>query len=361
MGFLDKKEEVMHMELTSYGRHLLSIGKLKPEFYAFYDDDIQYEVSFEQISGTNVLEPQGETKGRIINETPYLRAQSNFVGLENRLSSEETYIEMSDIRYPSSFEKSSYLHYPLGTCDPLAGTSTPAWSVTYLHGDALSGSNRTHYGVSRTLDVAASGNKQTGAGLPYKNIPQVNMNLDYTLSVRSIYMDEDEQADVTSPNIPQSEIKPDGTYISVKEQQILLYFLEQNGFKYSDAFKVEVFLYDELDPSDNTLIPLEFLSQVEPEITIKNDILIDGTIDYETLQEGATFNAADEDPNYVEYFFDLRVDRQIPEEDVCSGILKLKKKDIYVDLEFDCIEREFASDIDIYNTGIVEADIEDCD
>ena len=174
-------------------------------------------------------------------------------------------------------------------------------------------------------------------------------------------MDEDEQADVTSPNIPQSEIKPDGTYISVKEQQVLLYFLEKNGFKYSDAFKVEVFLYDELDPSDNTLIPLEFLSQVEPEITIKNDILIDGTIDYETLQEGATFNAADEDPNYVEYFFDLRVDRQIPEEDVCSGILKLKKKDIYVDLDFDCIEREFASDIDIYNTGIVEADIEDCD
>ena len=55
------------------------------------------------------------------------------------------------------------------------------------------------------------------------------------------------------------------------------------------------------------------------------------------------------------------MDRQIPEEDVCSGILKLKKKDIYVDLDFDCIEREFASDIDIYNTGIVEADIEDCD
>ena len=72
-------------------------------------------------------------------------------------------------------------------------------------------------------------------------------------------------------------------------------------------------------------------------------------------------NSSDEDPNFVEYFFDLRVDTQIPEEDICNGILKLKRNDIYLDIDIDCIEREFASDIDIYNTGIVEADIEDCD
>ena len=85
-----------------------------------------------------------------------MKIQSNYVGLENRLSTEETYINISEIRYPGNLEKSSYLHYPLGTCDPLSFDSVPSWSVTYLHGNALSGSNRTHFGVSRTLDVAAS-------------------------------------------------------------------------------------------------------------------------------------------------------------------------------------------------------------
>ena len=42
MGFSNKKEDVVYMELTPYGRHLLSIGKLKPEYYAFFDDDILY-------------------------------------------------------------------------------------------------------------------------------------------------------------------------------------------------------------------------------------------------------------------------------------------------------------------------------
>ena len=43
MQFFDDKEEVIHFELTSYGRHLLSLGRLKPHFYAFYDDDVLYE------------------------------------------------------------------------------------------------------------------------------------------------------------------------------------------------------------------------------------------------------------------------------------------------------------------------------
>lgn len=42
----DRKEEVLEIELTSYGRHLLSKGQFKPAYYAFYDDDVVYDSAY---------------------------------------------------------------------------------------------------------------------------------------------------------------------------------------------------------------------------------------------------------------------------------------------------------------------------
>ena len=41
MTFFNKKEEVFQIELTPYGRYLLSIGKLMPHHYKFFDDDVK--------------------------------------------------------------------------------------------------------------------------------------------------------------------------------------------------------------------------------------------------------------------------------------------------------------------------------
>jgi hypothetical protein len=45
MTFFNNKTDVMNIDLTPYGRYLLSIGKLKPKFYDFVDDDILYDGS----------------------------------------------------------------------------------------------------------------------------------------------------------------------------------------------------------------------------------------------------------------------------------------------------------------------------
>ena len=42
MSFFDKKEEVIEMKLTEYGKRKLQLGRLNPTFYAFFDDDILY-------------------------------------------------------------------------------------------------------------------------------------------------------------------------------------------------------------------------------------------------------------------------------------------------------------------------------
>ena len=38
MEFFNKKEEVIDLKLTQFGRFLLSKGKLKPVFYSFFDE-----------------------------------------------------------------------------------------------------------------------------------------------------------------------------------------------------------------------------------------------------------------------------------------------------------------------------------
>ncbi len=43
MTFFNKKEEVIEIELTQYGKYLLSKGKFRPVFYAFSDDEILYD------------------------------------------------------------------------------------------------------------------------------------------------------------------------------------------------------------------------------------------------------------------------------------------------------------------------------
>ena len=78
--FFDKKEEVIDIELTQYGKYLLSKGKMKPAFYAFYDDDIIYDHSY-----GGVTEEQNEIEDRIRIETPRLKTQYVYSGIETEV------------------------------------------------------------------------------------------------------------------------------------------------------------------------------------------------------------------------------------------------------------------------------------
>jgi len=44
--FINKKEQVYDLKLTSYGHHLLSIGEFSPSYYAFYDDNVIYDIRY---------------------------------------------------------------------------------------------------------------------------------------------------------------------------------------------------------------------------------------------------------------------------------------------------------------------------
>ena len=44
--FLNKKEQVIDLKLTSYAKYLLSIGRFKPHSYAFFDDNVLYDKKY---------------------------------------------------------------------------------------------------------------------------------------------------------------------------------------------------------------------------------------------------------------------------------------------------------------------------
>ena len=193
------------------------------------------------------------------------------------------------------------------------------------------------------------------SSLPFKNIPQIHFDVDYEISIKNIYTDDDnlDQLEFVSPNLQMTDTAPDGTYVALKEQTLLFHILEKNAFKSSDSFNIEVYKYE--TTTSDSLIPLKFSSigYLEKEATVINDMLVD--VDDEQLYE----EDLSLDNTYAEYYFDIRVDDEIPEEDICSGLQLLKVQEIFLDLDVDCIERDdFGLDADFYATEVTE--IEEC-
>ena len=82
MEFFNKKEEVLDFQLTEYGKNLLARGILRPAFYAFFDDNIQYD-----ISGSGMSEHQNAANPRIQTETPQLKIARTRTSAETRVDS----------------------------------------------------------------------------------------------------------------------------------------------------------------------------------------------------------------------------------------------------------------------------------
>lgn len=309
MTFFNKKEEVLAIELTPRGRQLLSQGKLKPVYYSFLDDDILYDSGNGGFSETNA-----QTKVRILTETPYLKPQTNYKGIDASVDN------MEDVR-----ENTQFLQEVIGTSDP-AAKATPAWNVTFLHGE-----------------VSSSTNQLSSPSASLMQIPQINSTIEFTMTVDNVD-NNGSSADglLFSRQIP-SAVKPDGTFIRIDEEQVLMSILETNGFIYKDSFEIEVYLYEQ---DENSLEKqLKFFEQ---DIRIENDMLIEEERNDQEIT-----------PDFVEYYLDLQVDRTIPEEDICSGTKELEQKNIFLDLEINCPDRD-DMEVNFYGSQVSPDDLEEC-
>ena len=313
MTFFNKKEDVLKIELTPHGRRLLSQGKLKPEYYSFLDDDVLYDGAQGGVSENN-----SQTKNRILSETPYMKPQTNYKGVESSLSNED-----------NKSEQVTYLQQKIGT-NNTAEVRAAGWNATALLGEI----NTT----SLTL---------TGSTTATQPIPQLEMILEYTMSVGNQNKLEISNSGLLFNTELPTLVKPDGSFVDIIEEQILLNIFERNGFFHKDSYEVEVYLYE----SDEIEIDrkLKFYQQ---DRQIENNMYVEGPDISADIPEDLT-------KEYVEYYMDISVDKEIPEEDICEGLRRLKAKDIFLDLEVECPDRDDI-DVNIYGSRVRPEDLEDC-
>ena len=178
------------------------------------------------------------------------------------------------------------------------------------------------------------------------DIPQLNINIEYALSIGNVNKIPSQTGLSVSPNLQASTIFSDGTFLKIEEEQTILQILERNGFIHGESIQVEAFLFD--DAEEEKLIPLKFIKQKKE---IENDLLLDNNQMFQDRIEPT--------PDTVEYYFDIRVDKEIPTSDY--GVTGTNNSNT-AGLDGVGIEKETRSlkGPNIYRSPVTEDDIEDC-
>ena len=293
MSFKDKKEEVIEVRLTSYGKHLLSKGELKPSFYAFYDDDIIYDSKY-----TGFTENQNDAEDRILEDTPVNRLQTNFTGLETQIEEQIEQKRSGEIDSKESIQPTRERNYSLSA--PLGKSSIssdlhPSWDVT-IYGQQ----------IQQSLQHKESQNHQT------LRIPQIKLgNLEF-----KTYVAEDVHGIIEQREVGHDEESeffqveyPNGRVVFIEHAELVIEIDESHTDAEYHNYDIEVFMINDGEgEEEEVLTPLSFIKGAyEDNHNVVNDILIEQ--DYQELP--------DIDETYVEHYLSIDVDSRIDTNLLC--------------------------------------------
>ena len=332
--FFNKKEEVIDLQLTEYGKYLLSLGRLRPEYYAFFDDDILYDPE----SG-GFTEHQNSTEGRIKDETPSLKIVPQITSAETRVNQfvgnvesyrrarlvaelanavlrgeltvldmvpyinelnttgESTWAGWGGILEDSlAFDQQPFRRTPLSNVDPLGDSSlaksyAPSWSIEPVLGEISSSVN--------SITVRnASYNGQAIAFVPgpVHEIPQLNIEIDYEVFTKSgIFISEAISSELNG-----------AVFLAMRPGYLLLDVLEENTDYLKENFEIEVFhsgaaTYD----TDRRAINLQPGPPAAPPLTSLAFLKDSSTATPQSMESSTAVP-------HVEYYMDILTDNEIP-------------------------------------------------
>jgi len=264
--FLNKKERVYDLRLTSYGKYLLSIGKFKPMYYGFYDDNILYDDRYGRVTGSQRTSvPIGQDAGqnyahkRIKEDTQYLESMVLFEQAEGTSPDYTSDFYTSDVTPTQQEVKVDAFRFDALIGDAYLDADArklPAWKVIALQGQISSSATEDSKNDSRT--------------------PQINMELNYTLQPeyyedvvrRSITMPSSAE-DLTNTTMPFK----DGRVITLRMDDALIYIDEINTSLLTENFDLEVFEVESDSLGVHASGSLFFVGQPDPddELTIHNN------------------------------------------------------------------------------------------
>ncbi len=274
MSFFDSKEELLNIELTPYGRHLLSKGKFKPAYYAFYDDDVLYDAAY-----IGITESKNEIEPRILDNTPINKPQYNFSSLEQTLKL-NTYIVQTETEMnrrlveQDAADKNYSLSLPLGKSS-YNSIYAPAWNISFL-----SGAIKTFSGY---LDNTAG---TIGSLQPYQKIPQITIetvNLFKQKSIDEPLNIENQESSNESRFITTEIIDNKEIFHYYKPKYILIDIIEENVDDLKQNFDIQMFIEEEKEVLQYNvgLVKTKFWKELtffKNEVFIENNILLDNPI-----------------------------------------------------------------------------------
>lgn len=335
MAFLDKKEQVLDIQLTQHGKRLLSRGKLKPAYYAFFDDDIIYDSEY-----GGFTELRTDISPRIRNETPSTEAQYIYYGAETELKKAKELIrtnqaeEGDDILEPMT-EKHYALSSPLGDSG-LSEVNLPAWNLKVLVGE-----------------ISSSARVMTGSHQENIKIPQINMkDIEYITEIVDEPGSEDPYELVEETAVFFSDVNnvstrfKDDTYIKVNPSSLVFRLVEDNVPLRNDAFDIEMFtVEDDEDTGAEVLVLLNFKKKP---VRIENNILLDQKTNTPKFNELP-------DSSYIEHFVNVYVDNEID----CEALYRMKgtseKEFGFFADGLDCLEPEIQEE-PLANDEVIDED-----
>ena len=311
MTFFNRKEDVLDIQITQFGKHLLSKGVFKPVHYAFFDDDILYDGAF-----GGITEHQNDIKDRI-KETPRMKTQYVFHGIETEIKRS---IQVQRVRaalddsldrnapqitlpQPEA-EKHFATALPLGNSG-LGIQNASSWNIKFLKG-AFTGS----------AAIMSSPNT------PNVRIPQLNAEILFESTVvggrgfRGFF--------------------EDGTDIEVDEDFIILEVEEENSFRLNKNFDIEIYkIEDQIingAPTGREILePLSF-----PRVS-RDFIITENNVFKEKKSERRDLEPFDDtDSTMVEYFFNIEADSEINSFIMCEVKPVEKTKGLFSKRVFNC-------------------------
>lgn len=266
MRFFDQKEEVLNIELTSYGKEKFSKGEFDPAFYAFYDNNILYDGAYGAVTET-----QNQITNRIANQTPRLKVNPKYTTEPGSVFSLASSNLKNSFAQENTWDASYYR--VLGNSDPNS-VYYPAWKV-------------------RTLSISDVGFNPGVQYIAGEMIPQMSATL---------YIDY------------ESDIETEASYVLAGSDSLFLSVEEINTiFKNNGNFDIEVYV-----SSSDEIRAIQFIDdnfQAADLIRNQEDPLsLLDSIDNNENQIIDNFPILDE--TFVEYFLNIETDRDMNFESV---------------------------------------------
>ena len=274
MEFFNKKEEVLEFKLTNYGKDRLAAGKLKPVYYAFFDDDVLYDTS-----AAGLTEIQNDSKSRIQSNTPKMKVLTTREGAETRVTRFIDQVSSSfnstigghtsdPANYVEFFQQQPYGDkgtidaYPLGSSN-LIGQNVPAWQLNLLSRPSSS------LGQSYLNDDDF-----------IQQIPQIDITIDY----ETFYKKGKPGFDAITGYLNDKKT----ISVALKQNYLLLELLEENTLFEKENFEIEVYLSSSTGYTQMSYTPAsttEFIASTDKNIEYYINVLVDEEVPPDVLED----------------------------------------------------------------------------